>query len=103
MRHKSDLWNEGDIEVFSNMVSTATYPPAAQYIPSVEQEIPFIANWGTSGAKFMLAASVFLENKTAYDTAKYLMLHSQCSNLTSSMAETGQSSETGCGSALRLR
>lgn len=91
----SDRWAEDDITVFSNMLSTAIYPPAAQYIPSVEQSIPWIANWGTSGAKLMLAASVFLENQTAYDTAKALMLHSQCSNFTGSILPTGQTSETG--------
>ncbi|KAG9792320.1 hypothetical protein KCU88_g735, partial [Aureobasidium melanogenum] len=95
VRAKTDRWAEDDIVTFSHAVSTAMYPPAAQYILSVEQSIPFIANWGTSGAKFMLAAAVFLENQTAYDTAKYLMVHSQCANFTSSISETGQTSETG--------
>ncbi|OJJ08470.1 hypothetical protein ASPVEDRAFT_77126 [Aspergillus versicolor CBS 583.65] len=95
VRYSTNLWTAEDIAAFSDMVSTAMYPPAAQYIPSAEQSIPFIANWGTSGAKFMLAASVFLENQTAYDTAKHLMLHSQCANFTGSISPTGQTTETG--------
>ncbi|KAK4500893.1 hypothetical protein PRZ48_009085 [Zasmidium cellare] len=76
VRHMSDKWAEDDIETFSNMLSTAIYPPAEQHIPSEEQSVPWIANWGTAGAKLVLAAGVFLENQTAIDTAKELMLHS---------------------------
>ncbi|CAK7237360.1 hypothetical protein SBRCBS47491_009949 [Sporothrix bragantina] len=89
------LWSADDIAAFSSMVTNVLVPPASQTAPTAVQPYPFQANWGTSGEKFMLAASVFTENRTLYEYAKYLMLNSACANLTGSISSTGQSSESG--------
>ncbi|KAL2823963.1 chondroitin AC/alginate lyase [Aspergillus pseudoustus] len=89
------IWADDDVATFSSMVTEILVPPASQYIPSEDVPRPFIANWGSAGEKFMLAAAVFTEDTELYDLAKTLILDSPCANLTGSISATGQSSESG--------
>ncbi|KAL3462363.1 chondroitin AC/alginate lyase [Aspergillus heterothallicus] len=88
-------WVDEDVATFRNMVTEVLVPPASQYTPSEEVPRPFIANWGSAGEKFMLAAAVFTEDTELYELAKTLILESPCANLIGSISASGQSSETG--------
>ena len=88
-------WKIEDITTFSNMVSKVLVPPASQEKDSPGVSKPFQANWGSSGEKFMLPAAVFTDNKKLFDEAKRLIRSSACANFSGSIAQSGQSSESG--------
>lgn len=95
MRHTSDFWDSASIARFENMLRTVLLPPIMQSRPDPYLHLPFIANWGTSAEKGMLAIAIFLDDHDLYTTAKNAMLYSPCANVTGIISSTGQSSDSG--------
>ncbi|KAH8147181.1 uncharacterized protein LAJ45_08659 [Morchella importuna] len=88
-------WASADIDKFKSMVLNVLYPHAAQTWPTEWQKYPFLANWGTSAEKALVAFGVFLDNSTMYHEGLNHYLHHECANITNQINTFGQNSESG--------
>ncbi|CAF1217735.1 unnamed protein product [Adineta ricciae] len=95
IRYTYSGWSSEDIFKFENMLVNIFYPPTSQTTPTLEQQYPFEANWGTSGEKAIIAFGIFLNNRTMYQYGKSLINSSKCANLTGTINPEGQASESG--------
>ncbi|CAI7613555.1 unnamed protein product [Penicillium manginii] len=95
MRYTYSGWSAKNITMFEKMILDIFYPPASQTTPSETQKHPFLANWGTSGEKAIVAFGIFLNNVTMYNYGLSLYRSFACADLNNTINSFGQNSESG--------